>query len=94
MRHRASALGFTADLERGLATAGRVRAGTFGVNQGYIMDPRGALRRREEQRLRSRARPRKLPRHEIHLVLGGAGCLIGEVIKARQTLPREFVRRS
>lgn len=39
MRHRASALGFTADLERGLATAGRVRAGTFGVNQGYIMDP-------------------------------------------------------
>ena len=32
---------FTADTERGLAVAGRVRTGTFGVNQGYTMDPFG-----------------------------------------------------
>ena len=30
---------FTADSARGLAIAGRVRAGSFGVNEGYIMDP-------------------------------------------------------
>jgi aldehyde dehydrogenase (NAD+) len=30
---------FTADTARGLATAARVRTGTFGVNQGYTMDP-------------------------------------------------------
>jgi acyl-CoA reductase-like NAD-dependent aldehyde dehydrogenase len=30
---------FTADTDRGLAVAGRVRTGTFGVNQGYTMDP-------------------------------------------------------
>lgn len=30
---------FTADSTRGLAIAGRVRAGSFGVNEGYIMDP-------------------------------------------------------
>lgn len=30
---------FTADNDRGLAIAGRVRTGTFGVNQGYTMDP-------------------------------------------------------
>ncbi|MEX5712454.1 aldehyde dehydrogenase [Parafrankia sp. FMc6] len=30
---------FTADTQRGLRIAGRVRAGTFGVNQGYSMDP-------------------------------------------------------
>jgi acyl-CoA reductase-like NAD-dependent aldehyde dehydrogenase len=30
---------FTADPDRGLAVAGRVRTGTFGVNQGYTMDP-------------------------------------------------------
>ena len=30
---------FTADTDRGLAIAGRVRAGSFGVNEGYIMDP-------------------------------------------------------
>lgn len=30
---------FTADHDRGLAVAARVRSGTFGVNQGYIMDP-------------------------------------------------------
>jgi acyl-CoA reductase-like NAD-dependent aldehyde dehydrogenase len=30
---------FTADHGRGLAVAGRVRTGTFGVNQGYTMDP-------------------------------------------------------
>ncbi|MEX5712197.1 aldehyde dehydrogenase [Parafrankia sp. FMc6] len=30
---------FTADTEHGLEVAGRVRAGTFGVNQGYSMDP-------------------------------------------------------
>ena len=30
---------FTPDLERGFGIAGRVRSGTFGVNQGYIMDP-------------------------------------------------------
>jgi acyl-CoA reductase-like NAD-dependent aldehyde dehydrogenase len=30
---------FTADVERGFGIAGRVRSGTFGVNQGYIMDP-------------------------------------------------------
>jgi acyl-CoA reductase-like NAD-dependent aldehyde dehydrogenase len=30
---------FTADPERGLAVAGAVRTGTFGVNQGYPMDP-------------------------------------------------------
>jgi acyl-CoA reductase-like NAD-dependent aldehyde dehydrogenase len=30
---------FTADRGRGLAVAGRVRTGTFGVNQGYTMDP-------------------------------------------------------
>ncbi len=32
---------FTADPDRGLAVAGRVRTGTFGVNQGYSMDPFG-----------------------------------------------------
>ena len=32
---------FTADTDRGLAVAGRVRTGTFGVNQGYTMDPFG-----------------------------------------------------
>ncbi|WP_293323757.1 aldehyde dehydrogenase [Mycobacterium sp.] len=30
---------WTADTERGLAIAARVRTGTFGVNQGYTMDP-------------------------------------------------------
>jgi acyl-CoA reductase-like NAD-dependent aldehyde dehydrogenase len=30
---------FTPDVERGFGIAGRVRSGTFGVNQGYIMDP-------------------------------------------------------
>jgi acyl-CoA reductase-like NAD-dependent aldehyde dehydrogenase len=30
---------FTADTERGLAIAARIRTGTFGVNQGYTMDP-------------------------------------------------------
>jgi len=30
---------FTEDSARGLAIAGRVRAGSFGVNEGYIMDP-------------------------------------------------------
>ncbi len=30
---------FTADPERGLGVAARVRSGTFGVNQGYTMDP-------------------------------------------------------
>ena len=30
---------FTVDHDRGLAIAGRVRTGTFGVNQGYTMDP-------------------------------------------------------
>ncbi|TDD86020.1 aldehyde dehydrogenase [Actinomadura darangshiensis] len=30
---------FTADTGRGLDVAARVRAGTFGVNQGYTMDP-------------------------------------------------------
>ncbi|ABW12386.1 aldehyde dehydrogenase [Parafrankia sp. EAN1pec] len=30
---------FTADTEHGLDIASRVRAGTFGVNQGYSMDP-------------------------------------------------------
>jgi len=30
---------FTADRDRGLAIAGRVRTGTFGINQGYTMDP-------------------------------------------------------
>jgi acyl-CoA reductase-like NAD-dependent aldehyde dehydrogenase len=30
---------WTSDVERGLAVAGRVRAGSFGVNQPYSMDP-------------------------------------------------------
>lgn len=30
---------FTADRDRGLGVAARVRAGSFGVNEGYIMDP-------------------------------------------------------
>ncbi len=30
---------FTSDIERGLDIAARVRTGTFGVNQGYSMDP-------------------------------------------------------
>ena len=30
---------FTPDTDRGFGIAGRVRSGTFGVNQGYIMDP-------------------------------------------------------
>ena len=30
---------FTADLDHGYGIAGRVRSGTFGVNEGYIMDP-------------------------------------------------------
>jgi acyl-CoA reductase-like NAD-dependent aldehyde dehydrogenase len=30
---------FTADTDRGFGIATRVRSGTFGVNQGYIMDP-------------------------------------------------------
>jgi acyl-CoA reductase-like NAD-dependent aldehyde dehydrogenase len=30
---------FTADVDRGYGVAARVRSGTFGVNQGYIMDP-------------------------------------------------------
>jgi acyl-CoA reductase-like NAD-dependent aldehyde dehydrogenase len=30
---------FTADSAHGLAIAARVRAGSFGVNEGYIMDP-------------------------------------------------------
>ena len=30
---------FTADVDRGLAIAARVRSGTFGVNEGYGMDP-------------------------------------------------------
>ncbi|WP_174266999.1 aldehyde dehydrogenase [Mycolicibacterium sediminis] len=30
---------FTADSDRGLAVAHRIRTGTFGVNQGYTMDP-------------------------------------------------------
>src|SRR6201999_2221764 len=30
---------FTSDVERGYGVATRVRSGTFGVNEGYIMDP-------------------------------------------------------
>ncbi|BBX48587.1 aldehyde dehydrogenase [Mycobacterium cookii] len=30
---------FTADVDRGYAVAAQVRSGTFGINQGYIMDP-------------------------------------------------------
>ncbi|SOX56483.1 aldehyde dehydrogenase [Mycobacterium ahvazicum] len=30
---------FTGDVERGYGVAARVRSGTFGVNEGYIMDP-------------------------------------------------------
>jgi acyl-CoA reductase-like NAD-dependent aldehyde dehydrogenase len=30
---------FTADVDRGYGIAARVRSGTFGVNEGYIMDP-------------------------------------------------------
>jgi acyl-CoA reductase-like NAD-dependent aldehyde dehydrogenase len=30
---------FTGDVERGYGIAARVRSGTFGVNEGYIMDP-------------------------------------------------------
>lgn len=30
---------FTSDTEHGLSVAARVRAGSFGVNEGYIMDP-------------------------------------------------------
>ena len=30
---------FTADVERGYGVAARIRCGTFGVNEGYIMDP-------------------------------------------------------
>jgi acyl-CoA reductase-like NAD-dependent aldehyde dehydrogenase len=30
---------FTADVDRGYGVAARVRSGTFGVNEGYIMDP-------------------------------------------------------
>ncbi|MGB3351824.1 MAG: aldehyde dehydrogenase [Mycobacterium sp.] len=30
---------FTADADRGLAIATRIRSGCFGINQGYIMDP-------------------------------------------------------
>ena len=30
---------FTGDAERGLEVATRIRAGTFGVNGGYAMDP-------------------------------------------------------
>ena len=30
---------FTADTDRGLAVAAAIRTGTFGVNQGYTMDP-------------------------------------------------------
>jgi acyl-CoA reductase-like NAD-dependent aldehyde dehydrogenase len=30
---------FTADADRGYGVAARVRSGTFGVNEGYIMDP-------------------------------------------------------
>jgi acyl-CoA reductase-like NAD-dependent aldehyde dehydrogenase len=30
---------WTGDIDRGVALAGRIRTGTFGVNQGYTMDP-------------------------------------------------------
>ena len=30
---------FTQDVDRGFGIAARVRSGTFGVNEGYIMDP-------------------------------------------------------
>ncbi|PRC51247.1 aldehyde dehydrogenase, partial [Mycobacterium sp. ITM-2017-0098] len=30
---------FTADVDRGVSIAAAVRTGTFGVNQGYTMDP-------------------------------------------------------
>jgi acyl-CoA reductase-like NAD-dependent aldehyde dehydrogenase len=30
---------WTDDIDRGIALAGRIRTGTFGVNQGYTMDP-------------------------------------------------------
>ncbi len=30
---------FTADTDRGLSIASAIRTGTFGVNQGYTMDP-------------------------------------------------------
>ena len=30
---------WTADVERGLGIAARIKTGTFGVNQGYTMDP-------------------------------------------------------
>jgi acyl-CoA reductase-like NAD-dependent aldehyde dehydrogenase len=34
---------FTSDVEHGLEVAGRVRTGTFGVNQSYAMDPAGSF---------------------------------------------------
>jgi acyl-CoA reductase-like NAD-dependent aldehyde dehydrogenase len=30
---------WTADTDRALAIAGRIRTGTLGINQGYTMDP-------------------------------------------------------
>jgi hypothetical protein len=46
----------------------RVRTGTFGINQGYTMDPFAPFGGVKSQRLRSRTgtrRPRQLPRCQI-----------------------------
>ena len=68
------------------AVADAIRTGTFGVNQGYTMDPVRTVRRREGQRLRPRTRPRghrRVHRHQIDR--GGAPLTPGRRRSASQS---------
>ena len=59
---------WTADTDRGLAIAGRIRTGTFGINQGYTMDPFapfGGVKASGYGRELGPEGTRRLPRHEV-----------------------------
>ena len=61
------------DVERGLDVARRIRTGTFGVNQGYTMDPAAPFGGVKGSGIRPRARPRgprRLPRDQVDLGRG------------------------
>ena len=59
---------WTDDTDRGLAIAARIRTGTFGVNQGYTMDPFapfGGVKASGYGRELGREGTRRLPRHQV-----------------------------
>lgn len=63
---------WTADVDRGMAVARRVRTGTFGVNQPYSMDPAAPSRRAASA---TSSAPRASTSSSTPRPLGGAGVM-------------------